>query len=119
MHVVINEDFVEVDTATGVVHLAPGNGEEDFWAAQRRGVPVFAPFDDEVKFTKDAGAFNGVFARDADKLVVEELKKRNAYVAFKKSQTRVSNMLAFAPQAGMAGKERVFPENRQDKQQSA
>jgi len=84
VHAVIGEDFVEVDTATGVVHLAPGNGEDDFWAAQRRGVPVFAPFDDEVKFTKDAGVFNGVFARDADKLVVEELKKRNAFVAVKK-----------------------------------
>ncbi|MBN1243997.1 isoleucine--tRNA ligase [Candidatus Bathyarchaeota archaeon] len=84
VHAVIGEDFVDVDTATGVVHLAPGNGEDDFWAAQRRGVPVFAPFDDEVKFTKDAGTFEGVFARDADKLVVEELKKRNAYVAVKK-----------------------------------
>ena len=54
-HHVIGEDFVDVNTATGVVHLSPGNGEDDFWAAQRRGVPIFAPFDDEVKFTKDAG----------------------------------------------------------------
>jgi isoleucyl-tRNA synthetase len=84
VHAVIGEDFVDVDTATGVVHLAPGNGEEDFWAAQKRGVPVFAPFDDEVKFTKDAGVFNGVFARDADYLVVEELRNRNAFVAVKK-----------------------------------
>jgi isoleucyl-tRNA synthetase len=84
VHAVVGEDFVDVDTATGVVHLAPGNGEDDFWAAQKRGVPVFAPFDDEVKFTKDAGVFNGVFARDADKLVVEELEKRNACVAVKK-----------------------------------
>src|SRR5208283_2762702 len=43
-------------------------------------VPIFAPFDDEVKFTKDAGIFNGVFARDADYLVVEELRNRNALV---------------------------------------
>jgi isoleucyl-tRNA synthetase len=84
VHTVIGEDFVDVNTATGVVHLSPGNGEEDFWAAQKRGVPVFAPFDDEVKFTKDAGVFNGVFARDADYLVVEELRNRNAFVAIKK-----------------------------------
>jgi isoleucyl-tRNA synthetase len=84
VHTVIGEDFVDVNTATGVVHLSPGNGEEDFWAAQKRGVPVFAPFDDEVKFTKDAGVFNGVFARDADYLVVEELRNRNAFVAVKK-----------------------------------
>jgi len=84
VHKVICEDFVDVNTATGVVHLSPGNGEEDFWVAQKRKVPVFAPFDDEVKFTKDAGVFNGVFARAADYLVVEELRKRNAFVAVKK-----------------------------------
>jgi isoleucyl-tRNA synthetase len=83
VHKVICEDFVDVNTATGVVHLSPGNGEEDFWAAQKRGVPVFAPFDDEVKFTKDAGVFNGVFARDTDYLVVEELRSRNAFVEVK------------------------------------
>jgi isoleucyl-tRNA synthetase len=86
VHTVIGEDFVEVDTATGVVHLSPGNGEEDFWAAQRRKVPVFAPFDDEVKFTKDAGVFNGVFARDADYPVVEELRSHNAFVEVKKTK---------------------------------
>ncbi len=80
VHKVIGEDFVDVNTATGVVHLSPGNGEDDFWAAQRRGVPIYAPFDDEVKFTKDAGIFTGVFARDADMLVVEELRNRNAFV---------------------------------------
>jgi isoleucyl-tRNA synthetase len=80
VHKVIGEDFVEVDTATGVVHLSPGNGEDDFWAAQRRGVPIFVPYDDEVKFTEDAGVFVGVFAREADFLVVEELRNRNAFV---------------------------------------
>jgi isoleucyl-tRNA synthetase len=84
VHHVIAEDFVEVDTATGVVHLSPGNGEDDFWAAQRRGVPIYAPFDDEVKFTKDAGAFAGVFARDADMPLVEELRSRNSFVKIKK-----------------------------------
>jgi isoleucyl-tRNA synthetase len=80
VHKVIGEDFVDVNTATGVVHLSPGNGEDDFWAAQRRGVPIYAPFDDEVKFTKEAGIFTGVFARNADMLVVEELRNRNAFV---------------------------------------
>jgi isoleucyl-tRNA synthetase len=84
VHHVIGEDFVDVNTATGVVHLSPGNGEDDFWAAHRRGVPIFAPYDDEVKFTKDAGIFTGVFARDADMLVVEELRSRNAFVEVKK-----------------------------------
>lgn len=83
VHKVICEDFVDVNTATGVVHLSPGNGEEDFFAAQKRGVPIFAPFDDEVKFTKDAGIFNGLFARDTDAMVIEELRKRNLLVEAK------------------------------------
>ncbi|MCW4009130.1 MAG: isoleucine--tRNA ligase [Candidatus Bathyarchaeota archaeon] len=84
VHHVVGEDFVDVDTATGVVHLSPGNGEDDFWAANRRGVPIFAPYDDEVKFTKDAGIFEGIFARDTDMQVVEELRARNAFVKVKK-----------------------------------
>ncbi|MEM2675357.1 MAG: isoleucine--tRNA ligase [Candidatus Bathyarchaeia archaeon] len=80
VHRVVCEDFVDVNTATGVVHLSPGNGEEDFVAAQKRGVPVFAPFDDEVKFTDEAGFFQGVFARDADSMVIEELRKRGLLV---------------------------------------
>ncbi|MEM0007783.1 MAG: isoleucine--tRNA ligase [Candidatus Bathyarchaeia archaeon] len=83
VHRVVCEDFVDVNTATGVVHLSPGNGEEDFFAAQKRRVPVFAPFDDEVKFTEEAGAFSGVFARDADAMVVEELRKRGLLVEVK------------------------------------
>jgi len=83
VHKVVLEDFVDINTATGVVHQSPGNGEEDFFAAQKRDVPIFAPFDDEVKFTNDAGAFKGVFARDADNMVVEELRKRGLLVDVK------------------------------------
>ena len=86
VHHVIGEEFVDVNTATGVVHLSPGNGEEDFWAANRRGVPIFAPYDDNVRFTKDAGAFAGVFARDADSQVVDELRSHNALVEIKKTK---------------------------------
>jgi isoleucyl-tRNA synthetase len=84
VHRVVSEAFVDVTAATGVVHLAPGNGEEDFVAAQNRAVPVFAPFDDEVHFTQDAGLFAGLFARDADDRVVAELQKRKLLVSVKR-----------------------------------
>jgi len=84
VHTVVCEDFVDITTATGVVHLAPGNGEEDFVAAQKRKVPIYAPFDNEVKFTKDAGMFVGLFARDADDVVVEELRKRSLLASVKR-----------------------------------
>lgn len=76
IHTVICEDFVDVATATGIVHLSPGNGEDDFLAAQKRRLPMYAPFDDECRFTEEAGEFAGLFARDADARVVDELRKR-------------------------------------------
>jgi isoleucyl-tRNA synthetase len=81
VHTVINEDFVDVSTATGVVHLSPGNGEDDFHAAQRRKVPIYAPFDDEVRFTTEAGEFADMFARDADQTVVDILGKKGLLVS--------------------------------------
>jgi isoleucyl-tRNA synthetase len=83
VHTVVCEEFVDITTATGVVHLAPGNGEDDFLAAQKHNVPVYVPFDEECKFTEEAGSFAGLFARDADKKVVEEMEKRNLLVSVK------------------------------------
>jgi isoleucyl-tRNA synthetase len=75
VHTVVCEDFVDISTATGVVHLSPGNGEDDFLAAQKRDLPVYVPLDDECRFTIEAGEFSGLFARDADSKVVDELRK--------------------------------------------
>ena len=75
VHTVVGEDFVDISTATGVVHLSPGNGEDDFLAAQKRDLPIYVPFDDECRFTAEAGEFSGLFARDADSKVVDELRK--------------------------------------------
>jgi isoleucyl-tRNA synthetase len=75
VHTVVCEDFVDISTATGVVHLSPGNGEDDFLAAQKRDLPIYVPFDDECRFTMEAGEFSGLFARDADSKVVDELRK--------------------------------------------
>lgn len=81
VHTVICEDFVDVSTATGVVHLSPGNGEDDFLAAQKRNVPIYVPFDDECHFTAEAGEFAGLFARDADSKVIDILRRKGLLVS--------------------------------------
>jgi isoleucyl-tRNA synthetase len=81
VHRVVAEEYVDVTTGTGLVHMSPANGEEDFAVAQRRGLPVFAPFDDRVNFTSEAGRFAGMFARDADKKVVEALREKGSLVS--------------------------------------
>ena len=83
VHTIVCEEFVDITTATGVVHLSPGNGEDDFFAAQKRNLPIYVPFDDECRFTKDAGEFKGLFARDADNKVLEALQKRGLLVSVK------------------------------------
>jgi isoleucyl-tRNA synthetase len=83
IHTVVDEDFVDVSTATGIVHLSPANGEDDFAASQKRKLPMFAPFDEQANFTEDAGKFSGFFVRKTDKMVIEELENRGLLLRMK------------------------------------
>jgi len=83
VHTVVDEDFVDVSTATGIVHLSPANGEDDFSAAQKRGLPMYAPFDDQACFTEDAGKFAGFFVRKTDSMVIDELQNRGLLLKVK------------------------------------
>jgi isoleucyl-tRNA synthetase len=80
IHLVVAEEFVDVTTGSGIVHLSPANGQEDFQVAEKRNIPVFIPIDDRVSFTRDAGIFQGLFVRDADDKVVEAMKQVGAHV---------------------------------------
>ena len=79
-HITVAEEFVDATTGSGLVHLSPANGEEDIRIANKRGVKVFNPIDDEVKFKKEAGKYEGLFVRDADEKIVEDLRDANALV---------------------------------------
>lgn len=80
IHIVVAEDFVDIETGSGLVHLAPANGADDFKIANARKIPIFNPIDDQVRFTEEAGVFKNIFVRDADLKVVEHLKEKNAVV---------------------------------------
>lgn len=79
-HVAVSEEFVDVTTGSGLVHLSPANGEEDIKIANKRKVKVFSPINDQVKFTNLAGKYEGMFVRDADRIIVDDLKEKNALV---------------------------------------
>ncbi|MFQ5496434.1 MAG: isoleucine--tRNA ligase [Nitrosopumilus sp.] len=79
-HVTVSEPFVDASTGSGLVHLSPANGEEDIKIANKRNVKIFSPINDEVKFTENAGKYQGMFVRDADRVIVEDLKECNALV---------------------------------------
>jgi isoleucyl-tRNA synthetase len=80
IHFVVAENFVDASTGSGIVHLSPANGQEDFDIAIKRKVPIFVPINDKVEFTEKAGIFKGFFVRDSDLLIVEKMKKVGAYL---------------------------------------
>jgi isoleucyl-tRNA synthetase len=58
--VVVGGDYITTDSGTGLVHTAPGHGQEDYIVGQRYGLPTLAPVDDSGNFTDDAGKFSGL-----------------------------------------------------------
>lgn len=81
-HTIVAEEFVDVNTGSGLVHIAPANGEEDIRVARDRQIEIFSPIDDEVRFTDGAGAkYSGLRVRDADDVIVSELRERGALVS--------------------------------------
>ena len=79
-HTAVAEPFVDVNAGTGLVHLAPANGEEDIAIARRRNVEVFCPIDEQVRFTAEAGAYQNTFVRDADDAIVSDLTEAGSLV---------------------------------------
>ena len=76
-HRVVAGSFVTMDDGTGVVHLAPAFGPEDLAVGIAQGWPVHKPVGDDGRFTDLAPAFvRGLFVKDADPRIVEDLHER-------------------------------------------
>jgi len=67
-------DFVTTQDGTGIVHTAPGFGEDDARVLKGTGIPVICPVDAECRFTQEVTDFAGLFVKDADKPIMEKLK---------------------------------------------
>ena len=71
---VFNGDFVTTGDGTGIVHTAPGFGEDDNKIFKGTGVPVVCPIDTECKFTEEVSDYTGRFVKDSDKDIIEQLR---------------------------------------------
>lgn len=69
-------DFVTLETGTGVVHIAPGHGEEDYQVGLKYGLEVYTPVDIEGRFYRDLPLVGGLKLDEANQVILEELKKR-------------------------------------------
>lgn len=74
---------VNLEGGTGAVHTAPGHGQDDYIVGQEYGLPVFSPVDDDGKYTDEVPEYKGVFVFDANPMVVERLKEKNALLSYK------------------------------------
>ncbi|HUX41890.1 MAG TPA: isoleucine--tRNA ligase [Rectinemataceae bacterium] len=73
-------EHVTTEDGTGIVHTAPGFGEEDQLVLKGTGVPTICPIDAECKFTEDVPDYKGIFVKDADKAIMERLKAEGKLV---------------------------------------
>ncbi|MDR2897951.1 MAG: isoleucine--tRNA ligase, partial [Spirochaetaceae bacterium] len=77
---VMNGDFVSTEDGTGIVHTAPGFGEDDNRVFKGTGVPTICPIDEECRFTQEVPDYQGIFVKDADKAIMERLKAEGKLV---------------------------------------
>jgi isoleucyl-tRNA synthetase len=76
--VMILAPFVTLDAGTGLVHIAPGHGQEDYEIGLEYGLENYAPVDENGNFTKDVAFFAGRFVFDANEAVIDKLKEIGA-----------------------------------------
>ena len=74
--IIIGEDFVSAEEGTGVVHMAPAFGADDYAAGQRNGLAFLQPVNLRGEFPPDMPLVGGKFVKDADPIILEELKRR-------------------------------------------
>lgn len=75
---VILGDHVTLDAGTGLVHTAPGHGEDDYFAWKKYRKDIISPVDDRGVMTADAPGFEGVFYDKVNPMVTELLEKNGA-----------------------------------------
>jgi isoleucyl-tRNA synthetase len=73
---VIPADFVSLGEGTGIVHIAPAFGADDYELSRRYDLPLLQPVDEKGRFTSEVIPWAGKFVKDADKEITEELKQR-------------------------------------------
>jgi isoleucyl-tRNA synthetase len=79
-HRVVAWDEVSLDEGTGIVHIAPGAGQEDFDLGRREGLPVLTPVDEAGRFYDDYGWLHGTSTGDAADQIVGDLRERGLLV---------------------------------------
>jgi len=77
----VTDESVSLEDGTGVIHIAPGHGHEDYLIGQRFKLDVLSPVDHQGKFTPDVPQFAGQSVFDANPKIIADLKQRGLLLA--------------------------------------
>tara|TARA_Y100000768_G_scaffold388623_1_gene385689 strand:- start:4434 stop:7574 length:3141 start_codon:yes stop_codon:yes gene_type:complete len=77
---VLGAEFVNTEEGTGIVHMAPGFGEDDQLVCESNGIKLVCPVDDQGKFTKEVPDYEGLVVFDANEKIISELKEKNLVI---------------------------------------
>jgi isoleucyl-tRNA synthetase len=78
---VATASFVEMNTGTGLVHIAPGHGEDDYELGKALGLKIYNPVDDDGRFVPEVAHFGGLTVWEANPKIIALLKQVAALVA--------------------------------------
>jgi len=79
-HRVVGWPDVSMEDGTGIVHIAPGCGAEDFDLGKEQGLPVLQPVDESGRFYSDYGWLAGLSTAEVAGRVIEDLRQRSLLV---------------------------------------
>ena len=75
--IIVGERFVSADDGSGVVHMSPAFGADDYAAGQRHNLPFLQPVNTRGEFPEDMPLVGGRFVKDADAEIIAELRRRD------------------------------------------
>lgn len=70
------DTYVTLTDGSGIVHIAPAFGEDDYNVGKRYNLPFVQLVDERGHMREETGKFKGLFAKDADKPIIEDLRER-------------------------------------------
>ncbi|HCV42926.1 MAG TPA: isoleucine--tRNA ligase [Bacteroidetes bacterium] len=74
---VVEADFVTTEDGTGIVHMAPAYGEDDYQTSKKYGLPTIHPVNKSGEFGPEVTDYAGMFVKDADLMIIQDLKSRH------------------------------------------
>ncbi|MBP3059242.1 isoleucine--tRNA ligase [Texas Phoenix palm phytoplasma] len=77
---IITDKFVSKNEGTGLVHIAPGHGTDDFLLAEKYNLEVLCSIDQKGLMTEISGNYKGIFYKEANEIIVKDLIKKNTII---------------------------------------